>query len=1019
MLHELMLRLRGLAEGVTRRYDGHLESSLGGHRMLIYFGYPHTHEDNARRAVRAALELVDQAAQMSVDFDPGRPMALALRAGIHTGPAVVAASPHGQEPVTLGATLDLAVELQSLAAPGHVLASPSTWSLIEKSFALEALPPVEMPGLAVPLIPHRVLEPLDVPEESSMDLLPLVAREREIELLLSRWTLACEGNGQVILFSGEPGIGKSRLMRGLRERLRHDAVTWWSCSGSPYAQSSPLQPVIGLLRQILLRREGSAPLDRLASSLQEVALADAVPLLAPLLDLPLDERYPALQLSPDRRRDKTLEALVALVLQTAEQQPLILVVEDLHWLDPTTLEWLDRLIDHVAGAPLLLLLTARPHQTQEALWRPRAHLTQITLTPLSGAEAERLIDGVAGEQPLPAPVRQQIVARTDGVPLFLEELTKAVLESHDAGARQELPATLRDSLAARLDRLGSAKQVAQIASVVGRTFSFELLAAVCSLEEAALQRELRRLAQAELVHRKGFGAQARYLFKHALVQDAAYDSLLRRERQQIHRQIAETLETRFPEAAETTPEILAHHYTEADLTGPAIEYWMRAGAMASRRTASAEALSHLDRALRLLQGLQEGPERDRRELQIQNARAAAIITGRGYAAPEVEQTYTRAEILAERLGEAEERFWAVHGLQAHHGVFGNLAEARHLAERLLRIAESEGRPDLLAIAWYSLGYYHFYRSELPEAASAMERAYEIAPPDNDSYRIRTGTDLRVMVLSFGSHAIMYLGELDRGQQWGEQAISLARQLGSPASLAFASTFRIAQAYILHDLETLRRMLREVYAFAAKLDLSQWVAPLSLFSAWLELQTPGGVLPRELDDIDRVQRMIVQMGGGLTPFFLCLYAEILILRGRLADAWRTLDVATRVAQERDVPSWSDGIYHLQGKILLHAKGMEEPWAAGGDAEAERLFQKSMDEAPAQGLQIAGAAGCPEPGKPLEGPGPDRRGPRAHRPDEPGLHRRLLRPARGPGVSGDGSMRRRRDLTAAPPDPARAR
>src|SRR5947209_5852736 len=323
-----------------------------------------------------------------------------------------------------------------------------------------------MTGFSAPVVLHRVLEPVESPEDSSADLLPLVNREREMELLLSRWALAREGNGQVVLISGEAGIGKSRLVLGLRERLEGTAQ-WLSCFGSPYTQSSPLQPVVALLRQVLLQREGASPLDRLAEALADVGLAEAVPLFASLLDLPLDQRHPAPPLSPERQRERTLEALVRLVLEMAERQPLVLLIEDLHWLDPTTLGWLDRLIVEMASSPLLLLLTLRLH-TLETLWGPRAHLTQLLLTPLSDAEA-------------------------------------------------------------------------------------------------ALQQELRRLVQAELVHRKGVGSGARYLFKHALVQDAAYESLPRRERQQIHRQIAETLASRFPATAETTPEILAHHYTEAGL----------------------------------------------------------------------------------------------------------------------------------------------------------------------------------------------------------------------------------------------------------------------------------------------------------------------------------------------------------------------------------------------------------------------------------------------------------------------
>jgi len=946
VLQELMLRLRALAEVVATHYDGHLGSILSGRRMLIYFGYPQAHEDNARRAVRAALELAEQVAQMSADSDLGRPISLALQIGVHTGSAVVAVPPQGQEP-TLGSTLDLAMQLQSLAEPGQVIVSPATSSLIDKSFALAAFPPVQLPGHAAPLIPHRVLELVDSPEVSSAGLPPLVGREQELELLMSRWDLTREGNGQAIVIRGDAGMGKSRLVLALRERLEQGAAQWWSCFGSPYTQGSPLQPVVALLRQILLRPEGASPLNQLDKALGELALGNAVPLFASLLDVPLDECHPAPQLSPERQREKTLEALVALALETAERRPLVVLIEDLHWLDPTTLDLLNRLIDQIASSPLLLLLTGRL-QALESLWGLRAHLSQITLAPLNGEEAERLIDRVTGEQSLPAEVRRQIVARTDGVPLFVEELTKAVLESHESGDPQELPATLRDSLAARLARLGTAKKIAQIASVIGRVFPFELLAAVCSSGEAVLEQELARLVQAELVYRKGFGSQARYLFKHALVQDAAYESLLKRERQQIHRQIAEALATRFAETAETTPEILAHHYTKAGLTEPAIDFWVRAGDLARRRTASSEAIAHLDRALRLLQSLAEGPDRDRRELRIQNSRAAAVIIGKGYKDPEVEQTYARAEVLAERLEEGEERFWAVRGLRAHHVAFGNLPQALDLAERLLRIAENERRPNLLSIAWFSLGGCHFFQSDFTQALSELERAYELAPVDDDSYRIRTGADLRAMVLAHSALCRWHLGQIDRARQQGEEAIALARQLGSPFTLAFVAFFGTALAHLLGDAVTVQRLAREVYDLAVELGFSQWVWQASLLLAWSQQVARVDGLPAiELGDFDSTQRVIAQNGGSSIAFYFSVYAEILILRERPKEALRALDEAVQLSQVRGLSLWTEDIFRLQGEILLNAKTHEGLREGSGPAEAERLFQKALELARCKG------------------------------------------------------------------------
>ncbi len=937
MLEELMLELRDAADRVTKRYGGQLGSVLGDDRVQIYFGYPTAHEDNAQRAVRAALELADEVARMSAESDAGRPLSLTLRVGIHTGSAVVTLLPQSQEPMTLGSTLELATDLLSLTEPGQVMVSPATCALIRKSFVVEALPPVRIGGRA-PSSPCRVLEALGSPEESAVGRLPLVGREGEMELLLSRWHLARQGKGQVVLISGEAGIGKSRLLLALRERLEQGPVQWQSCFGSPYTQGSPLQPILGLLRQVLLWPGEDSPLAQLASSLRDIGLEDAVPLFAPLLDLPLDERYPAPNLSPERQREKTLEALVTLVLQMAERQPLVLLIEDLHWLDPTTLECLEQLIDQAASVPFLLLLTMRLH-TLEGQWAPRSHLTQITLTSLSSAEAAMLVDQVVREQALPAELRQQIVARTDGVPLFLEELTKTVVESREAGERQ-LPATLRDSLAARLDRLGPAKEVAQIAAVIGRVFTFELLAAVCSCEEAWLQRELQRLVQAELVYRKGFGARAKYLFKHALVQDAAYESLLKRERQKIHRRIAEKLEERFPETAETTPEILAHHYTEAGLSERAIDFWGRAGELASRRFAIAEAISHLDRALGLLQCLPESPERDRRELRIQTARAAAIITGPGYLEPEVEQTFARAEVLAERLAEAQERFWAVLGLHTYHVLFGNLPQALELAERLLRIAESEQRPVLLSIAWFSLGVYHFYQSDYARALAELERAYELAPPDDDSYRVRTGSDLRVLALVFASSCLGHLGQLDSALQRIQHAITLARELGCPFTLVTACFHTALLAQALRDPETVRRAAREAYDLAMEMRFSYWHWQCSLLIAWAELVAPvGGPSAIELGDSDSAQ--IAQHGGCGMAFFFTLYAEILILQGRSEDAWRTLEEGLHLTQARGALVWVEEIYRLQGEILLEA---DNP------AEAERRLQTALEQARRNGSRF---------------------------------------------------------------------
>jgi serine/threonine protein kinase/tetratricopeptide (TPR) repeat protein len=934
--HERIERLRALAGAVASRYAGHL-GSVVGHRVLIYFGYPQAFEDNARRAVHTALDLIAEVEHMEAGSSPR----LGLRAGIHTGPAVVTIGAPTADAVTLGATLDLVVELPALGGPGEVVVSPSTSALIQKDFALEALPPVRLPGFESPLTPQRVRQLVSGPDESGVVLLPLVGREREMDLLLSRWGQALDGNGQVVLISGEAGIGKSRLALSLRDHLSENTARWLSCYASPFTQNSPLQPVVALLQRLVPPDPARSPLDQLEAFLRLYGLADALPLFAALLDLPMEDRPPAANLPPDRLREKTLDALAELMLVMAEREPVILLIEDIHWADPTTRQWLDRLIEQVPTVPLLLVLTLRL-QTSDTFWGPRSHLTSITLSPLGEAEANRLIDQVVREHSLPEALRRQIVDRTDGVPLFVEELTKAALESHELGERRELPATLRDSLAARLGRLGSAREIAQLASVIGRVFSLDLLAAVSSRDEATLAQELRSLVQAELIYRKGAGKQARYLFKHALVQDAAYDSLLKKERQQIHLRISEVLESRFAETAEAQPELLAHHFEQAGQAERAAHYRFKAGSLASSRSASQEAIDQFSVALRLLEALPEGEARDRRELEVQRALAAAIMTGRSYSDPGLERAYARAETLAQRLDDRQEHFWAVAGLQHHYLISGNLPRALELAEHLLVLAEADGSPTLLSVAWFSLGTYHHWNWEHAQAVAELEKAYNLSPPGNDSYyRVHTDSNLRVPALALGSLSLFHMGQSDRAQDWGDRANAIAQELGSPFNLALARSFRAGLAHHLRDLAATLREAQAVYDLAVELGFDHWRWQVSYLLAWAGLQVPGEEHHiSKIGDWEASRQLIDQQGGRSAAYYFGIYAEILIFQGRSDLALQALQEGLDLARARGTPIWLEEIYRLQSEILKERS----------PAEAQPFFLKALEQARRNGCRI---------------------------------------------------------------------
>jgi predicted ATPase len=492
-------------------------------------------------------------------------------------------------------------------------------------------------------------------------LTPLVGRDAEVTLHRERWEHVKAGHGHVVLLTGDAGIGKSRLVQMLKEHVAQEPHVRWECRSTEYAQNSALFPLVDLFQRLLrfqAEETSEEKLDKLAQALRHyrLPLEASVPLFAPLLSLPMPEdHYPPLTLSPQRQRQQTLETIVAILLELAEQQPALFIVEDLHWTDPSTLELLNLVIDQTPTASLLVLLTCRPHF--QPAWHHRSYLTEITVNRLSHAQGEQIVTGMTEGKTFPAAVLQQILDKTDGVPLFVEEITKAILESghlKEVDGHYELaesfraltiPATLQDSLMARLDRLVTAKAVAQYAAVIGRQFAYALLQAVSQLDEATLQRELSRLVDAELVYQRGLPPQATYSFKHALIQDTAYQSLLKSTRQQYHQRIAQVLEQQFPEIVDTQPELLAHHYTEAGLTAQAIPYWQQAGQRALERSANVEAIAHLTKGLELLRILPDTPERTQHELVLQTTLGPALLAAKGSGAPEMARAYARALVL--------------------------------------------------------------------------------------------------------------------------------------------------------------------------------------------------------------------------------------------------------------------------------------------------------------------------------------------------------------------------------------
>ena len=712
------------AAEVIQHYEGHIAQYLGD-GLLVYFGYPAAHEDDARRAVYTGLGIVQAIATLNTHLMTQYSIKLAVRLGIHTGPVVVGVMGGGgrQEHLALGETPNIAARLQNLAPANAMVISAVTARLVQGVFALEDLGTHTLHGVAEPMTISRVrglLATSSHDEEFVTATVPvLVGREEESGLLRRRWDQSKAGLGQAVFISGEAGIGKSALVETLRAQVRAEGLPRIAFRCSPYHTTSTLYPMITHIEHLLQFAPDDPPTTKLAkleAGLRpyDLPLAEVVPLFAGLLSVPLPAaRYAALMLTPQQQKQQTLDALLAWMVAEAERQPVLVAWEDLHWADPTTLEVLGLVIEQAPTVPMLHVLTTRPEFSPP--WPQRSHMTPLVLNRLERPQVEALITQRAGGKTLPAEVVQYIVAKTDGVPLYVEELTKMLLAS--SLLREEadqyvltgplrtvaIPDTLQDALMARLDQLQTAKEVAQLGAVLGREFAYELLQAIAPQDEDSLQEGLAQLVQAELLYQRGRPPRARYMFKHALIQDAAYASLLKRTRQQVHQQIAQVFEARFPALVETQPELVAQHYTAAGCTEQAVVYWQRAGQYASDRSAHLEAISHVTTGIELLTTLPETPERAQHALTLYVTLGAALLRTKGPGAPEVEYAYTQAYALCQQVGETPELAPVLFGLWRFYFAQPQLHTARELGETLLRLAQRAHDPALAVIAHYALG----------------------------------------------------------------------------------------------------------------------------------------------------------------------------------------------------------------------------------------------------------------------------------------------------------------------------
>jgi class 3 adenylate cyclase/predicted ATPase len=842
-----------VAETVVR-FGGFVAKYMGD-GVLVYFGYPQAHEDDAEQAVRAGLELVQAVGNLKTNAP------LQTRVGIATGLVVVGdliGSGAAKEQAVVGETPNLAARLQGIAEPNTVVMADSTRKLLGNLFELQNLGAKDLKGISEPVRAWAALRSASVESRfealHASGLTELVGREEELEILLRRWSKVKTGEGQVVLLSGEAGIGKSRLTAALLERLSGEPHTRLRYFCSPQHTDSAFYPIVGHMERAAgFARDDTAraKLDKLDAVLAQsfTSPQDAV-LFAEMLSLPNDGRYPALEMAPQQRRQKTLEALTAQLEALSRQKPLLMIFEDAHWADPTSLEAFGRVVDHIRQLGVLLIVTYRPEF--EPPWIGQPHVTAIILNRLGEGEIAAIIDRVTGNRPLPASVRKDIVERTDGIPLFVEEITKSVLEAvREGGIEQEVaaiplpsvpvPATLHATLMARLDRLGAAKEIAQIGAAIGREFSHALLQAVAGKPERELASALDRLVAAGLLFRRGVPPHATYLFKHVLVQDAAYGTLLREPRRALHARIAATLESQFTEIAENEPELVARHCTEAGLIEKAASLWGKAGQRSLERSALEEAVAQLTRALDQIAALPATPSLRREQINIQVAQMRALGLFKGFAAPETKAALEQARLLieqAEALGEPPQRIFSVLlGLWVANFTAFNGDALRELAVQFLALAEKQGAAIPLMTGHRLKGVSLSSTGSIAQGRTHLDRALAYYDPAVHRPLVaRLGQDTGVTIRSHRSLVMWMLGYPEAARADADQAVSDARQIGHTVTLMFALFLTTVTQTLLGEYAKADALGDELVASAQETGASLWKSSGMAMRAWSRAMT---------------------------------------------------------------------------------------------------------------------------------------------------------------------------------------
>jgi class 3 adenylate cyclase/predicted ATPase len=969
-LRDVVSDYREAAGAAVTRYEGTIAQYYGD-GILIYFGYPIAHEDDSRRAVQAALDILDAVGQLNARLRAEQPLSLSVRIGVHTGVAVVGdvGGANRTERLAMGDAPNITAHIQGLARPDTVVISAATHSLVPGFFRTRSLGLQTIKGVAEPVEAFEVLGTTGahgrLDRGAAHRLTAYVGREKVLAPIKNAWQRAAAGRGSVDVLTADPGVGKSRLVHVFREELAGELHHELECFCSPYHASSALYPMTEMLRSRLrLNEEGDSriQLERLRATLTEHRCESegALPLMAQLLGIPADAGYTPLALHPLTQKQRTLEVLLALILVPTERRPTLLVVEDAHWIDPTTLELMGALMERMTAQRLLVLMTARPAFRQP--WQPRESLLSLTLSDLSPADTEAMIHGLTGGKRLPPPVLAMLVQKSDGNPLFVEEMTRMLLES---GWLQErdgdyvlsgpmpdalVPTRLQDLLRARLDRLEpEAQVVVQLASVVGRDFMYELLLEVLPSEEQTIRRGLQQLLDAGLA----FASATGFTLKHELIKDVAYESLLKRTRQQYHRRVAQALEGPFALSAQGQPERLAQHWTRAGDPARAVPYWLQAGQKAVASSAVEEAATHLRHGLELLEAQPPSVERDRLELDLLSTLGTALTIQKGWAAPEVAAAYSRAHALSERVGDSPSLFWVLWGLWAFYLVKGDQTRGLEFAERMTRFANTLGDESLKLESDFSLGLSHYYMGRLDLARIHLDRAVATYVPEKHHANcFLSCQDVGVTSRSVAAMVHYLQGDTDQATACSIAAVRLAEDLKHPFS----------QAYALGCAAWLHSYRREPEAMGAWAEQTMTLSQTQALGWWLlwgmifagRSLVDAGQADAGINQMERALGMYRGVGSGMVvPYFLTQLAQAYAMNGDVDRALERLADARALVDQGGEAFASAEIDRLEGEVVWQraaARGAARPVTGEEAASIEGLFRRALDTAQRQGAKV---------------------------------------------------------------------